>query len=194
MNVQCSHCGRMCVNVGHEVALPVRAQGQEERLFCKQCRQRMCMEKVVVEEVPARLLGYANEYCGQNVVPMLTKSEAKMMYNLRNRDLETIPIEIGYPVSADGNCVTAFLVNERDVLLVARGVHGLQVGVDNARFLIGAAPFPEEDILNRRDAIRTLFLQRRYFARSDLPRIQAFVQGQQGGAAELLAIVHEMAI
>ncbi|KAF9123451.1 hypothetical protein BGX30_001462, partial [Mortierella sp. GBA39] len=83
MTVQCNHGEWMCFDVGYEATLPVREHGQEERLYCKQCRQTMCREEAIVEEIPARLHGYANEYCGQNIVSMLTKSEATMIYNLR---------------------------------------------------------------------------------------------------------------
>ncbi|KAF9124816.1 hypothetical protein BGX30_000786 [Mortierella sp. GBA39] len=193
MPVRCNHCRRMCADAGHEAALPVRVQGQEERLYCLQCRQAMCREEVVLEDIPARLNGYTNGYCAQDVVPMITRSEAIRMYALETPHLESLPTEIGYSIRSNNNCNRAFLVNERDVLRVARGIHGLQVGVDNIRFVVQAAPLPEEDILNRRDAVRTLFLQRGYYARSDIPRIRAFVQGQQGGRAELLAIVNEMA-
>ncbi|KAF9149254.1 hypothetical protein BG015_008957 [Linnemannia schmuckeri] len=154
----------------------------------------MCRERVVEEETPARLQGYANEYCGMNAVPMLTKSEDKAMYFLENRHLESLLTEVVYAVWSAENYDRAFLFYERDVLRVARGVHGLQVGVDNARIVIEAAPFPEEAILDRRDAPGILFLQRRYFVRSDFPRIRAFVEGQQGGTSELMAIVDEMAI
>lgn len=118
------------------------------------------MQGVILEEIPARLKGYVNEYCGMIVVPMLTTSEARRMYFLENRHLETPPTEIGYAVRPADNYERAFLVNERDVLRVARTVHGLQVGVDNAQSVINVAPFLEEDILNRRDALRILFLQR----------------------------------
>ncbi|KAF9538289.1 hypothetical protein EC957_006937 [Mortierella hygrophila] len=195
MTVRCRYCGRLCPDSGYETTLPVRVHGQGERRYCLQCRQRMFREGVVVEPIPARLEGYQNGYCGIHVIPMLTRSEARTLYSLTNLHLEGIPTEIGYAVWTDGTYNRAFLVNERDVLRVARGVHGLQVGVENVRLITQAAtPLPEEDILNRRDAIRTLFLQRRYFARPDLPAIQAFVQGRQGGAEELLAIVNEVAI
>ncbi|KAI1321463.1 hypothetical protein EDD11_005154 [Mortierella claussenii] len=140
-------------------ALPVKLEEAPiltEIRMCRDCRVDYYIDHP--KPFPADVVPYKQgEY---TVIPRVTKGEAKKTYLLTDRDVMSLPYEIGRNPYFGRNS-PMYLFEEQHVLILARQVHGGDIGIAatkrDTEYSGRKVPEPRDDVKkNRKNYLRSL--------------------------------------